>query len=206
MFCPQCGKEILEGAVFCSSCGAALGADQSPGADDATNPFAVGAQTSNTSGVYDSTAPDVPTGPFSAFKICFKKYNKLKGRASRTEYWYWLLFTFLTVAIPYGIGVALILIDERNHNGGEALPIIGVILAMAAVVWGLVCLCPGLHMMVRRMHDVNLSGWCFLFLMLPYVNLIFALVLAFVPGTRGPNKFGPQPARRRTPESSGTSL
>ena len=53
MYCPQCGKENLDGANFCESCGAALNAVQTPSADGAANPFAVGAQTTNASVDYD---------------------------------------------------------------------------------------------------------------------------------------------------------
>ncbi len=183
MFCPQCGKENATGLDFCASCGAALGAD------GATNPFDVGSQTANSSGAYNSTASIVPTGPFNAAKICFKKWNKLDGRASLTEYWYWILFTFLTITVPYFLAVGLI------REGGSLTAFAGIV-SLAVGIWSLICLCPALHLVCRRFHDINLSAWCFLLLFVPLVNLVFCAMLMFIPGTRGPNKYGPQPVKQ----------
>lgn len=210
-FCPQCGNEISDGDVFCAFCGAELTAIQTSRGDVEENPFAVGAQTANSSGVYDlnatdaydSDAPDVPTGPFSAFKICFKKYLGLYGRASRSEYCYWILFLVLTVGIPCGIGF---LLKRLSGGNGGALSFVGGLFVVAALIWTLACLLPTVYMLIRRIHDVNLPQRALCLLICPYVNILAALLLALVPGTQGPNKYGPQPVKRRIPESSETSL
>jgi hypothetical protein len=46
---------------------------------------------------------------------------------------------------------------------------------------------------VRRLHDIDWSGWLILLSAIPYVGPIFALVMLFKPGTPGNNRFGPQP-------------
>ncbi len=218
MFCPQCGNEFSGDDVFCAFCGAELDAVQTKDADGAENPFKVGAQTTRDSDLYEPKTQDVPTdsssafkkflkdpdlydpnvevptGPFSAFKICFKKYAVLRGRASRAEYCYWVLFTFLTVGIPIIIGFSRAL-DST----------VGLILITASLIWALACLLPTIYMMIRRVHDINISfKWLFL-LFFPYVNFLVLLLLAILPGTRNPNQYGPPPMKRRTPESSETT-
>ncbi|MCG8464803.1 MAG: DUF805 domain-containing protein [Xanthomonadales bacterium] len=44
---------------------------------------------------------------------------------------------------------------------------------------------------IRRLHDINKSGWWLLLFIVPIVNLILGLVLTFMPGSDGANDFGP---------------
>ena len=103
------------------------------------------------------------------FITVFKKYAVFSGRARRAEYWYFFLFNIL---ISFAIG----LIDGLIRN-----PLIG-------TLWSLVTLVPGVAVSVRRMHDVNKSGW---FILIPIYNLI----LACTEGTTGPNDYGDDPKR-----------
>ena len=98
-----------------------------------------------------------------------KKYSIFSGRARRSEYWYFVLFNSLIVI---------------------ALELFGVYLnsPILAAVYNLAVLVPSLAVAVRRMHDVNKSGW---FILIPFYNL----VLACTDGTVGPNKYGPDPKR-----------
>lgn len=45
----------------------------------------------------------------------------------------------------------------------------------------------------KRLHDMNASAWLLLINFIPYVNGVFWLILLFVPGTKGPNKYGDEP-------------
>jgi uncharacterized membrane protein YhaH (DUF805 family) len=83
-----------------------------------------------------------------AIKTCFNKYLQFEGRASRSEYWWFFLFTVL----------AVIAADILGQN-------------VAAIV-GLVLMLPHLAVEVRRLHDVNKSGWWILLKMIPLLNLI----------------------------------
>ena len=47
-----------------------------------------------------------------------------------------------------------------------------------------------IFLVIRRLHDLNRSAWCFVFVFIPYVNIVFALYLLLVKGTDGPNKYG----------------
>jgi uncharacterized membrane protein YhaH (DUF805 family) len=98
-----------------------------------------------------------------------KMYAVFTGRASRTEYWYFVLFNVIFAIIANVLSRA------------TGIAIIGVIYSLAVLI-------PGIAAGVRRMHDVNKSGW---FLLIPIYNL----VLACTPGTEGPNEYGPDPLR-----------
>jgi uncharacterized membrane protein YhaH (DUF805 family) len=77
-----------------------------------------------------------------------KKYAVFSGRARRSEYWMFILFSFIV---------------------GFILAFIG---GMLSNLYQLAVLIPSIAVGVRRMHDTNHSGWWLLF---PIVNLIFAV-------------------------------
>lgn len=70
-----------------------------------------------------------------AIKSGFRNYAKFRGRASRSEYWWFFLFTVLVQAVGSSI-------DESLGN-----------------IAGLVVFLPGLALQVRRLHDTGRSGW-----------------------------------------------
>jgi len=92
-----------------------------------------------------------------------KKYAVFNGRASRAEYWYFVLFNFI-------ISFALILIE-----GSQEGTLYG--------IYSLFIILPGLAVGVRRMHDINKSGW---FLVIPLYNLL----LLTQKGDENVNKYG----------------
>jgi uncharacterized membrane protein YhaH (DUF805 family) len=83
-----------------------------------------------------------------AIKTCFNKYLQFEGRASRSEYWWFFLFTVLAVFAANVLG--------QN---------------VAAVV-GLVLMLPHITVEVRRLHDIDKSGWWILLNVIPLLNLI----------------------------------
>ena len=52
---------------------------------------------------------------------------------------------------------------------------------------------PSLAMGVRRLHDTDRSGWWWLIVFIPFVGIIVLIVFWCFEGTRGPNRFGPDP-------------
>ena len=61
------------------------------------------------------------------------------------------------------------------------------------LLWWLFVLIPNLAVTVRRLHDQDKSGWMFLLIFIPFVGPLILLVFMFLDGTRGPNRFGPDP-------------
>ncbi|MBP5457549.1 MAG: DUF805 domain-containing protein, partial [Paludibacteraceae bacterium] len=52
---------------------------------------------------------------------------------------------------------------------------------------------PTISVTIRRLHDVNKSGWHFFNILKPIVGIIWLLVLLFKAGDKGDNKYGPDP-------------
>jgi uncharacterized membrane protein YhaH (DUF805 family) len=118
-----------------------------------------------------------------AIATCFRKYAVFNGRASRSEYWFWMLFQLLL-----GIGLAIVdLLVFRTTN---------VLSAIASLVMFL----PGLAVWVRRLHDIDRSGWWVLIWLVPVVGTIIMLVFLCTRGTAGENRFGIGPASTAIPE------
>jgi len=117
-----------------------------------------------------------------AVKALYTNYAKFDGRASRSEYW-WAFLYFIIIYVGLLIAPSL---------GGEAL---GTILALVLSLVILGTFIPMISVAVRRLHDCDKSGWLYLVGLVPIVGL-YVLYLYVQPGTRGPNRFGPDPLDR----------
>jgi uncharacterized membrane protein YhaH (DUF805 family) len=99
------------------------------------------------------------------------------GRAARSEYWYWVLFGFI-------VAVVAAILDGTIFPFSATGPI--------EAITSLVLLLPGIAMSVRRLHDIDRSGWWVL-ITFTVIGVILLLVWACFKGTAGPNRFGPDP-------------
>lgn len=102
-----------------------------------------------------------------AIKTCFSKYFVIAGRAPRSEYWWFALFVLLIVgtlgllALIAG-GVSILSIVYGGAGNGESvagLAIGALILGIITFIFFLAILAPSTTVLVRRFHDVGLSGW-----------------------------------------------
>jgi len=107
----------------------------------------------------------------------FRNYVTFAGRASRSEYWYWVLFVFL-VALASGI------LDTAIFPYAEPRPI--------GALTSLILFLPGLAVGIRRLHDLDRTGWWTL-IALTVIGLILLLIWACMRGTPGANRYGPDP-------------
>ncbi len=105
----------------------------------------------------------------------FSNYVNFTGRASRSEFWYWVLFAFL-------VGIAA---DAVDYVMGSDNNLIG-------ELWGLATLLPNLAVGARRLHDTNRSGFWQL-LLLTLVGFFVLLVWWCFKGTNGNNQYGSDP-------------
>ncbi|MEN0107040.1 MAG: DUF805 domain-containing protein, partial [Pseudomonas sp.] len=84
-----------------------------------------------------------------------------------------------------------------------AIPILGIfagISALSSIFGGLLVILGVLAMIVigvfigaKRLHDIGWSAWLWLLLLVPAVGSVFAIIMLVVPGTPGPNRYGPPP-------------
>lgn len=121
----------------------------------------------------------------------FKRYFDFSGRSRRKEYWMFVLL-YIAVIIVAGIveralgmgGTATSSSEFGDGTASASFSSTGGILSIVAM---LVFLIPMLALAVRRAHDNDKSGW---FILIPIYGLI---IVWFLEGTRGPNRFGPDP-------------
>jgi uncharacterized membrane protein YhaH (DUF805 family) len=111
------------------------------------------------------------------------KYAVFTGRANRSEYWYYTLFSIIFSIVASMIDNAL------NLKFGTGLTNSGVVSSL----YSLALFIPGLAVSVRRLHDVEKSGWYLLLVLLPIIGWIWLLVLYCTEGTRGTNQYGYDP-------------
>ena len=105
------------------------------------------------------------------------------GRINRLRYW-------LNSLIPILIMMAgVVFLVSTIREGGSANPVGGVMLLLT----GIIATWVSLALQVKRWHDLDQSGWWALIGFVPYVNIIVLIILGFIKGTVGTNKFGFDP-------------
>ncbi|HEY0268227.1 MAG TPA: DUF805 domain-containing protein [Methyloradius sp.] len=104
-----------------------------------------------------------------SIKTCFGKYADFTRRASRSEYWWFVLFTFL-------VSLALSAVSET----------VGVIFSLAVFL-------PSIAVGTRRLHDTNRSGWWQLIYIIPLIGLIVMIVFLAQEGETIDNQYGEPP-------------
>lgn len=120
----------------------------------------------------------------------FKNYANFKGRARRSEYWKFMLFSVLI----YAIGLVLIAatIDTgRNVQGGFA-GFVAILLALFMIA----CIIPSFSVTCRRLHDVGKSGAYFFVVLVPVIGEILVWIWSIQDGEPWTNRYGPDPKGR----------
>jgi uncharacterized membrane protein YhaH (DUF805 family) len=100
-------------------------------------------------------------------KICFAKYADFNGCASRPEFWWWMLFTFVATGVLQGI----------SYNWSWAFSV--------------ATLLPTVAVTARRLHDTDRSGWLVLLWFVPLMGWIILIIFCAEQGK--PNRYGGSP-------------
>ena len=117
------------------------------------------------------------SNPFEYFKIAYlQKYATFKGRASKKEFWYFILFAILLQV------VSVILFNFILR------------LSLISLLFYLSLTIPGIAVTVRRLHDTDHSSKLLLFFFLRPISTGIEIIKALLSnGTPGLNRFGPNP-------------
>lgn len=99
-----------------------------------------------------------------SIQTCFSKYADFSGRASRSEYWWWVLFVFLATMAA------------------------GIVNDKLSALFSLAVMLPGLAVGARRLHDINKSGWLQLLYFIPLIGWVILVFWAVQEG-KEPNRF-----------------
>lgn len=131
-----------------------------------------------------------------AVKMFFARYVDFQGRSRRSEYWWVALFNVIVFAVLFILAMVL---GGLNPDAGTMGPLGYVFIAIMGL-YGLAIIIPSIALFVRRLHDINQTGWIYLGIviasMIPLIGLVATIaqiVIACIPGTAGPNKYGPDP-------------
>ena len=108
-----------------------------------------------------------------SIKTCYKKFFDFSGRASKSEYWWFQLYTIIIYGMQFVFQGDLVLVFS--------------ILVIANII-------PLYAAGVRRLHDTDKSGWMVLISVIPLIGL-YIIVLLIADGTKGKNRFGPKPKK-----------
>ena len=140
----------------------------------------------------DPAVPDIP-GFGDAVKTCLKKSFTYRGRASRSEYWYFCLAHATAVII---LLILLVSFDSLHSRKGT------VSVAAALGAFYLITFEPFLAVTVRRLHDMSRARRtdgvrAFPLRWLAVILAVICPVILAAPSTPGPNRYGPRPRRRK---------
>ena len=113
----------------------------------------------------------------TSIKTCFNKYADFSGRALRSEFWWFVLFSLLGGIVSVIIDV-MILGYSIESNGP-----INLIFTVALIL-------PGIAVTARRLHDINKSGWWQL-IELTIIGILLIIIWNATEGGKKKNKYGP---------------
>ena len=114
------------------------------------------------------------------FIYCLKNYFNFSGRATRSEFWYFMLFVLL-----FGIVIKLIevIMGMGIYDSG-----------ILSLIYDLALLIPTLAVSTRRLHDTNRSGWWNLIMLVPIIGII-VLIVFYCQDSKEDNKYGVNPKK-----------
>lgn len=119
-----------------------------------------------------------------------RQYTDFSGRASRREYWMFMLYSLIFASIAMILDNILGIAIEGFGYG----PLFGLYI--------LALLIPGLAVAYRRLHDIGKSGRMILIALIPVIGAIWLLVLLFMKGESNENEYGENPSNSTTTDST----
>ena len=202
VYCINCGAQAKGVANYCHDCGSPIYRGSQAKVNDALSDDELGyedrgnrektSDSSRAQAGFQSIDESADTGgwaktssasemlpsinqnrPFEYYLMAWKRYATFKGRARRSEYWYFVLFNSLAT---FGIASVEATIGLSGEFGESLL----------ADLYYLASLCPTVAVGVRRMHDTDHAAW---WLFVPFANLVFLCRN----GQTGLNQYGQDP-------------
>ena len=129
----------------------------------------------------------------SVKSVLMNNFANFEGRASRSEYWWFALATFIAgFCIGLVDGVILVVMDVPIDSLLWSFSPLGTLFQLAILI-------PGLAVLVRRFHDLGKSGWWFFILLIPCVGIILYIVWMATEGEPHDNAYGPVPTNVLAP-------
>ncbi|WP_074218317.1 DUF805 domain-containing protein [Rhodovulum sp. ES.010] len=123
-----------------------------------------------------------------AVRTVLSKYATFSGRAARPEYWWWVLFFVLVLFVTQLIDAALLVPLLGLEAVGESGPPrpLSVLVSLGLIL-------PNIAVGVRRLHDLDRTGWWLLIGLIPILGTLVLIYFFVQRGSEGTNRFGPPP-------------
>lgn len=125
--------------------------------------------------------PEASLDLLEAVSSVFRKYVTFKGRARRSEYWWYILFYAIALIITTRLDRAFDFKFQYSHYGPITL------------IFMLATFLPGLTVSVRRFHDIGKSGWNYLLTLIPLIGDILLIVWFCRDSDKSENEYGISP-------------
>lgn len=135
----------------------------------------------------------------TALKTCLSNCVSFQGRAARSEFWWLALFVWcgqLILSVVDGTALGTVTTYDGGFEAQTSTPIL-------SGVFGLVMLLPIISVAVRRLHDKDRTGWWCWVALVPLVGALVLLFWCLTEGTRGDNRFGPDPLEKASGRAGG---
>lgn len=123
-----------------------------------------------------------------AVSTCFAKYVTFSGRARRSEYWYWQLFSFLSSLVVFFADLFLKLPGFDVVNNGTTIKY-----GWLVIIWALILLLPTIAVTVRRLHDTGRTGLWWLLSLVCCIGSLAIFFFSLGDSQPGANEYGPNP-------------
>jgi len=140
-------------------------------------------------------------GFIRAIGASYANILNFSGRASRAEYWCFVLFQFLVglalVGATMGYAIYAVTLAEYGIPTPDMIGDLQSWMAIIQVVMFLLLTVPGLSSLIRRLHDTDKSGWWFFISFLPLIGALILLYFVVQPGTARRNRFGQPTVARK---------
>lgn len=126
----------------------------------------------------------------SAIALAFKGAFTYRGRSTPGEFWWFFLFSIIVTVALYVLMILSIPSDPYERAMGNTGAVS--LLSFLITIWFIVSLVVQIPLIVRRLHDKDMTGWLALLIPIPIGSLVL-LILLIGAGTPGPNRYGPVP-------------
>ncbi len=133
--------------------------------------------------------------------VVIHHYVDFKGRATRKEYWLYILLIIclsMLIGIILSIGSVIMIAKAVSGNNAEAtanmIATYTLLLYLPSSLLSLLLFLPSLAIAVRRFHDTGRSGWWILIGWIPIIGIFWFLYIVCQPSQQGANQFGDEPS------------
>jgi uncharacterized membrane protein YhaH (DUF805 family) len=133
--------------------------------------------------------------------VITKRYFQFSGRASRSEFWYFMLFSIIfsllitmigeSLGLLYMISLELPMVNEVGelHNVMQDIPI-----NILQTAFSVLFMFPSMAVSVRRLHDIGKSAWWLLIAIIPLLGVLVLLAFHVMGSREGENRHGVSPS------------